>query len=87
LEEEGGIVTAEERSTLVKAIADQVDEVARAQNREPAEVLEEMRKQLLIQRFRHFVSINRAQAEANGWSESDVSSWVDEDRREQRSRQ
>ena len=81
-----GLMTAEERTTLIEAVADQVTEVARSQNRKPEEVLEDMRKHLLVQRFRGFVSRNRGQAEANGWSESDVPGWVEEDRREQHSR-
>lgn len=79
-------MTAEERTTLIEAVANQVTEVARSQNRKPEEVLEDMRKHLLVQRFRGFVSRNRGQAEANGWSESDVPGWIEEDRREQRKR-
>jgi hypothetical protein len=79
-------MTAEERLTLLEAVTDQVEEIARVQNRKLEEVLKEMRKHLLMQRFRGFVSRNRAQAQSNGWSESDVPAWIDEDRNEQRSR-
>jgi hypothetical protein len=79
-------MTAEERSTLLEAITDQIEEIARVQNRNPEEVLKEMSKHLLVERFQGFVSRNRAQARLNGWSESDVPEWIEEDRNEQRSR-
>jgi hypothetical protein len=46
--------------------------------------LEAESRRLLAQRFRRFVSRNRAQASSNGWNKTDVPAWIDEDRKEQR---
>lgn len=75
------MMTAEQRATLVEALINQVSELAQTQNRSPEEILADMHRHLLIQRFRGFVSRNQAKSEKEGWKESDVLRWIEEDRR------
>lgn len=79
-------MTADERTQLVEAVADQVVELARARNLPPDEILADMRKHLLVQRFRNFVSRNQAMVERQSWEQSDVAAWIESDRLEQRGR-
>ncbi len=65
---------------LIQAVVDQVIVLAGKQGRTAEEVLEEMRRYLLRQRFRSFVARNRANAEAENYNPSDVEQWVEEDR-------
>ncbi len=69
---------------LIQAVAEQVAVVAAKEGRTPEEVLDDMRRYLLKQRFRSFVAYNRAEAEAKGYKPSDVEEWIAEDRRQQR---
>ncbi len=71
---------------LIQTVADQVAVLASKQGRTPEAVLEEMCRYLLKQRLRNFMATNRAEAEARGYTPSDVEKWVEEDRREQRVR-
>jgi len=63
----------------------QIEDTARAQNRKPAEVLEEAVKQYLDkQSWVDFVERNERRARALGITEEDVPRLVDEVRRESR---
>ena len=63
----------------------QIEDTARAQNRKPAEVLEEAVKQYLDkQSWVDFVERNERRARALGIAEEDVPGLVDEVRRENR---
>jgi predicted transcriptional regulator len=64
-----------------------VDEIARDQNRDPADVMQEaVRRYVALQRFEKFVEKNEERARNLGIREEDVPGLVEEVRREKRDR-
>jgi predicted transcriptional regulator len=77
--------TMTEAKLLSDDLLRQIEDTARAQNRKPAEVLEEAVKQYLDkQSWVDFVERNERRARALGIAEEDVPGLVDEVRRENR---
>jgi hypothetical protein len=71
---------------LIQAVADQAATLASQLGRPPEAVLEDMYRYLFKQNMRSFIATNRAEAEALGYTSSDIDTWVEEDRREQQQR-
>jgi hypothetical protein len=65
---------------LIQAVADQANTLASKLGRSPKSVLEDMYRYLLKQNLRDFIAQNRAEAEAMGYTPSDVETWVEETR-------
>jgi hypothetical protein len=75
------------KELLSDQLLHQVEEAARAQHREPSELLEDaVRSYLKLQRLDTFVKKAEARARARGIRESDVPRLVAEVRRENRER-
>jgi metal-responsive CopG/Arc/MetJ family transcriptional regulator len=76
-------MATEHKPLLSNELLHQVEETARAQNREPAEIVSDaVRKYLDEQSWVRFVENNARRAKANGISEEDVDRLIDEVRRE-----
>jgi predicted transcriptional regulator len=75
------------KELLSGELLEQVEQVARAQNREPSELVEEaVRKYLKSERLERFVEKAEGRARAKGLREEDVPRLISEVRRENQER-
>jgi predicted transcriptional regulator len=81
-------MATEHKPLLSSDLVHQVEETARAQNREPAEIVSDaVRKYLDEQSWVRFVENNERRARANGIGEEDVDRLIAEVRRENAERE